>query len=158
MANYYYVTIKSDKITQNVANEILQTIAPKNRIRNFHFVEGELNYNTRGLTDITDILNAYGFIDEEIEIKDEFDLVAEGNTMTLSEAIDEENIKYNKIIKHYISILGSTDEFMEAINKIVYYQDKITNIVHSIEKEKEEKWKKELAEIKNTQKAENFDF
>lgn len=93
MANYYYVTIKSDKMTQNVANEILQTIAPKNRIRNFHFVEGELNYNTRGLTDITDVLNAYGFIDEEIEIKDEFELVYESYTEEELQAMGQENKK-----------------------------------------------------------------
>ena len=66
-------------MTQDVANEIFQTICPKNRIRYFKFIEGSLSYNTRGLTDITEILNAYGFDDEEdkIDVKDEFDYVYE---------------------------------------------------------------------------------
>ena len=79
MANYYYVTIKSTKMTQGVANEILQTLANQCRIRHFDFCEGYLSYNTRGLIDISDILNAYDFNDSEIEIKDEFDLVYEQN-------------------------------------------------------------------------------
>lgn len=81
MANYYYVTIKSDKMTQEVASKILQEMASKNKIRSFNFHEGYLTYNTRGLTDITTILNEAGFVDEEIEVKDEFDLAYE-NSMT----------------------------------------------------------------------------
>ncbi len=79
MANYYYINIESDKMTQEVANEIFQTIVPKQRVRHFSFSEGNLNYNTRGLVDVTEILEAYGFNDEEdkIEIKDEFELVYE---------------------------------------------------------------------------------
>lgn len=77
MANYYYVTIESEKMTQEVANKILQEMVNKNQIRNFVFHEGYLYYNTRGLTDITSILNDYEFIDEEIEIKDEFQLAYE---------------------------------------------------------------------------------
>jgi hypothetical protein len=77
MANYYYVAIKSKKMTQEVANKILQEMANKNQIRSFVFHEGYLHYNTRGLTDIASILNDYEFIDEEIEIKDEFQLAYE---------------------------------------------------------------------------------
>lgn len=72
MANYYYVTIKSDKMTQEVANKIFQEMADKNKIRHFNFIEGCLYYNTRGLTDISSILNDYGFTDEDIEVEDEF--------------------------------------------------------------------------------------
>ena len=79
MANYYYVTIKSDKMTQEVASKILQEMASKNKIRSFNFHEGYLTYNTRGLTDITTILNEAGFVDEEIEVKDEFDLAYENS-------------------------------------------------------------------------------
>lgn len=77
MANYYYVKIESEKMTQDVANEIFQTIAPKQLVRSFHFCQGVLRYNTRGLEDISEILVAHGFNDEEdkIEIKDEFELV-----------------------------------------------------------------------------------
>ena len=77
MANYYYVTIKSDKMTQEVANQIFQEMATKNKIRSFNFNEGYLTYNTRGLTDISNILESIGFTDEEIEVKSEFDLAYE---------------------------------------------------------------------------------
>ena len=84
MANFYYVTIESDKMTQEVASEIFLEMAKKNLIRHFDFCQGYLKYNTRGLTDITEILERYGFTDEEIEVKDEFQLLyetmeAEGN-------------------------------------------------------------------------------
>ena len=75
MANYYYVTIKSDKMTQEVAAEILQEMATKNLICAFTYHEGYLYYNTRGLTDIGAILEKAGFADSEIDVKDEFDLV-----------------------------------------------------------------------------------
>ena len=77
MANYYYVTIKSDKMTQEVASKIFQKMSASNLIRHFSFIEGHLTYNTRGLTDIVDILEEYGFTDEDIEVKDEFDLAYE---------------------------------------------------------------------------------
>lgn len=77
MANYYYVTIKSDKMTQEVASKIFQKMATSNLIRHFEFTMGELIYNTRGLTDIEDILKEYNFTDQDIEIKDEFELVYE---------------------------------------------------------------------------------
>lgn len=79
MANYYYVDIKSEKMNQDIANEIFNEISSKNKIRRFNFSEGYLSYNSRGLTDITDILNKYNFNDEEdeISIKDEFELVYE---------------------------------------------------------------------------------
>lgn len=79
MANYYYVDIESEKMTQDVANEILQTIAPKQRIRCFNFSEGHLSYNTRGFINIGAILESHGFNLEEdkIDIKDEFAMVYE---------------------------------------------------------------------------------
>jgi hypothetical protein len=88
MANYYYINIESEKMTQNVANEIFQTIAPKQQVRWFEFKEGRLNYNTRGLEEISEILAAYGFNDDEdkIEIKDEFNY-AYDNMMTPEEAM-----------------------------------------------------------------------
>ena len=68
MANYYYIDIESEKMTQDVANEIFQTIVPKQKVRWFNFNEGHLNYNTRGLVEINEILNAYGFNDQEDKI------------------------------------------------------------------------------------------
>lgn len=91
MANYYYVTIKSDKMTQEVANEIFQEMATKNKIRSFNFHEGYLTYNTRGLTDISEILESVGFTDEEVEVKDEFELVYENFTEEELEAMKEKN-------------------------------------------------------------------
>ena len=85
MANYYYVTIKSDKMTQEVAAEILQEMATKNIIRAFTYHEGYLYYNTRSLTDISPILERAGFIDSEIDVKDEFDLVYGDNFNTKDE-------------------------------------------------------------------------
>ena len=100
MANFYYVKIKSNKMTQGVANEILQTLANKCLIRYFDFSEGYLAYNTRGLIDISDILNSYDFNDDEIEIKDEFELV-EKNTAVLcrsaQELIDYEKEAFDKV-------------------------------------------------------------
>ena len=102
MANYYYVTIKSDKMTQEVANQIFQEMATKNKIRSFNFNEGYLTYNTRGLTDITTILNEAGFVDEEIEIKDEFDLVYESLTEEELRAMREKNKEMEeKILKGF---------------------------------------------------------
>ena len=80
MANYYYVTIKSDKMTQEVASKIFQKITTLNFIRYFTFSNGYLRYNTRGLTDIGDILEEYQFTDDDIEIKDEFQLYYEDMT------------------------------------------------------------------------------
>jgi hypothetical protein len=80
MANYYYVTIKSEKMTQQVAAEILNRFCGTCRVRSFEFNEGFLKFNTRGLIDITDILVNYGFNDEEIEVKDEFELFYEAST------------------------------------------------------------------------------
>ena len=103
MANYYFVTIKSEKMTQEVANEIFQAIEPKHLIREFYFHEGYLYYNTRGLLDISDILNKYKFNDkvDKVEVKDEFDYVE----MTEEEAIKE---KIKKVI-NYINTFESHD-------------------------------------------------
>ena len=69
MANYYYVTIKSDKMTQDIAAKIFDKAAKNHRIRYFDYDENHLKFNTRGLPDIGDILESYGFKDEEVEVK-----------------------------------------------------------------------------------------
>ena len=105
MANYYYITIESEKMTQDVANEFFQTIAPKQRVRWFEFSEGYLNYNTRGLIDITKILEAYGFNDEEdkIEVKDEFELAYENIEEDQQEELSEEAKKALESVKQEIN-------------------------------------------------------
>ena len=93
MANHYYVTIKSEKMTQIVANKILQKTAPEREIRRFDFHPGYLFYNTNGLSDISDILNEYDFNDEEIEVKDLYDLAYE--------QMDQPQIRSIKELKEY---------------------------------------------------------
>lgn len=75
MANYYWITIKSEKMTQKVAAEIFAELSKSNLIRVFEYNEGGyLHFNSRGVsTRIGRILYEYGFTDEEIETKDEFD-------------------------------------------------------------------------------------
>ena len=91
MANYYYVKIESEKMTQEVASKILQEMVTKNQIRSFNFHEGYLTYNTRGLTDISEILDEVGFTGEEVEVKDEFELVYENFTEEELRAMREKN-------------------------------------------------------------------
>ena len=74
MANYYYIKIESEKLTQDAVAEIFNYLAENCRVRWFDFSEGGLiKYNTRGLTDISKILEKYGITNEEIEIEDEFE-------------------------------------------------------------------------------------
>lgn len=76
--NYYKTTIKSDKMNVNIAYEILMYIKDKYKIRYFDFSEnGTLEYCTRDLPNISNILETNNFQLEEIEIKDEFELVKE---------------------------------------------------------------------------------
>ena len=75
MANYYSIRIESNKCSQEMASEIFQKLINKSHVRDFSFIETEcLSYNTRGLLDISDILERYGISDNEISIKDEGDL------------------------------------------------------------------------------------
>lgn len=117
MANYYYVTIKSEKMTQEIANKIFQEIASKNLIRGFGFHKGCLTYNTRGLTDITTILNEAGIVDEEIEVKDEFDLAYE-NSMTPDESIIKDMEKIIKDIEYFKEHTEISEE-MKGVENIL---------------------------------------
>lgn len=76
--NYYKTTIKSDKMNIDIAYEILTYIKDKYKIRYFDFSEsGILEYYTRGLPNISNILEKNNFQLEEIDIKNEFELVKE---------------------------------------------------------------------------------
>ena len=77
MANYYWITIKSEKMTQEVAAEIFAELSKSNLIRIFDYSEGGyLHFNSRGVnTQIGKILEKYSFTDKKIEVKDEFDNV-----------------------------------------------------------------------------------
>ena len=121
MANYYFVTIESEKMTQEVANEIFQAIEPKHLIREFYFHEGYLYYNTRGLLDISDILNKYKFNDkvDKIEVKDEFDYVE----MTEVEAVKD---KIEKVI-NYINLFE--EHKMTLSEEVKDIKNKLNNII-----------------------------
>ena len=118
MANYYYVTIKSDKMTQEVANQIFQEMATKNKIRSFNFSEGYLAYNSRGLTDISEILDKTGFTDEEVEVKDEFTYAYE-NMMQPDEAVIKDIEKIIKDIERFKERTNITDELKNIENILI---------------------------------------
>lgn len=121
MANYYFVTIESEKMTQEVANEIFQAIEPKHLIREFHFHEGYLYYNTRGLLNISDILDKYKFNDkvDKVEVKDEFDYVE----MTEVEVVKD---KIEKVI-NYINTFE--DRGLELSEEIINIKEQLNHIV-----------------------------
>ena len=74
MANYYYVEMKSKKIDSKAAVEIFNYIMHHRRIRWFDFSEGGIiKYNSRGLEDISEILEKYGITEEEVKVEDEFE-------------------------------------------------------------------------------------
>ena len=83
MANYYDVTIKSKKLTQLVASEIIEKAVSSKKIRSFEFMDtaegGYLTFNSRNLPDIEDIFAKYDLTDEEIEVKDEGDFESPNN-------------------------------------------------------------------------------
>lgn len=81
MANYYNVEYNDEKITQEVAEKIFARLVDSCRIRHFEFCEGKINYNTRGLVDVDDILDDYG-IEVETNVVDEFKLIEEGAIKT----------------------------------------------------------------------------
>ena len=74
MANMCYVTIKSDKVDQYLAKDIFDQIVAEGLVRSFSFHDGYISYCTRGLADITSTLVDYDITNDEVEIKDEFDL------------------------------------------------------------------------------------
>lgn len=73
MANYYYITIKSDKMTQDIAAEIFSILVNKSRVRYFNYDENQLKYSIRGLVDIQKVIDKYNINKEEVMISNEFD-------------------------------------------------------------------------------------
>lgn len=100
MANYYYVRIENENVNQELAAKILARFATSCRVRHFSFCEGCINYNTRDLIDIRDIIEEYGIDEEEIDVMDEFELVEEGIVMPCrseQELIDYEKEAFDKV-------------------------------------------------------------
>lgn len=127
MANYYDVVIKSEKMTQKVASEILQEIgATKKQIRWFNFNEGYLAYNTRGLLDISNILEKNGFTEENATV----------------EIIDEGNIPEEKLLTADEAVIKDLEEVVQHIEHFKKYNEisekmkNIENILIDIIKEK----------------------
>ena len=73
MANYYNFTIKSDKITQEVASDIFTQASTHNKITHFEFSEGHIFMYSRGVPDVADVLEKYNITDDELSLKDEFE-------------------------------------------------------------------------------------
>ena len=73
MANYYAITIDSEKMKAKVAAKLLERIGEHNLIRNFTFYDGHMFSYTRGCPDIADILTEENFTKEEVKIEDEFE-------------------------------------------------------------------------------------
>ena len=118
MANYYYTTIKSEKCSQEMANQILQLISEKNRICDFIFNEtGYIFYETRGIIDISEILKKYNVNENEIRIEDKDDTISQ----TIKEQ-EEETIKIQIEIRDILqeSIKKAIDQvdFSNLLKKI----------------------------------------
>ena len=73
MANYYAITIDSEKMNAKVAAKLLERIGEHNLIQNFSFYDGHMFSYTRGCPDIADILTEENFTKEEVKIEDEFE-------------------------------------------------------------------------------------
>ena len=94
MANYYYVTIESENVNQELAAKLLARFATSCEVRHFSFCKGCINYNTRGFIDIRDIIEEYGIDGKEIDVVDEFELVEDGAVMPRRS--EQELIDYEK--------------------------------------------------------------
>ncbi len=108
MANYYCTTIKSEKCSQEMANEILQLISMRNRIRDFVFHEGYIFYETRGIADISEILTKYNINENEVSIEDKDDV--------LSSTIEEQEEEIIKLQEEIYDILQ--ESIKKAIDQV----------------------------------------
>lgn len=105
MANNYSITIKSPKLTQEVAADIFNFISLHNLVLNFNYNYQELKLYVRGYIDLRDILTKHNFDKSDFtEIMDEFDLAyrsgqiydSEGNALPETDPIV---MQYAKIAK-----------------------------------------------------------
>lgn len=105
MANNYSITIKSPKLTQEVATDIFNFISLHNLVLNFNYNYQELKLYIRGYIDLRDILTKHNFDKSDFtEIMDEFDLAyrsgqiydSEGNALPET---DPMVIQYAQIAK-----------------------------------------------------------
>lgn len=105
MANNYSITIKSPKLTQEVAADIFSFISLHNLVLNFNYNYQELKLYVRGYVDLRDILTKHNFDKSDFtEIMDEFDLAyrsgqiydSEGNALPETDPIV---VQYAQIAK-----------------------------------------------------------
>lgn len=100
MANYYWVKLHSEKITQEVAAEIFIRLSSSCLVRHYNYTEGgHISYNSRGLIDISDILEKYYIDEEELEIEDEFERFYKSLSPEEYERMVEEAKQYLPIVK-----------------------------------------------------------
>lgn len=62
---------------QKIAAEIFNKLAEERKVRYFNYNENQLKFNTHGLVDIQDVLDKHNIKEEEMKVKDEFELVYE---------------------------------------------------------------------------------
>ena len=73
--NYYKILIKHEKITLDLALEMIKTISEKAYIRDFFYIDGGgLSLYTRGIRGIENLVKNYDFLNHDnTQIIDEFD-------------------------------------------------------------------------------------
>lgn len=77
MANYYYGKIIGENVNQNFASELFYRLTSQNLVRGFSYSGNEIKYDIRGYCEIDDLIKKYNINEDNISIKDEFDLVYE---------------------------------------------------------------------------------
>lgn len=100
MANFYWVRLDNENLTQEVAAEIFAELSKHCLVRHFTYAEGgHISYNTRGLIRLEHILEKYGIDEDEMEIEDEFQRFYKSLTPQEYERLVEENKKYVPIVQ-----------------------------------------------------------
>lgn len=95
MANYYSISIESEKMKQQVAADIFNFVADKRRIADFDYHDGELHMEVRGYIDLREILTKHGFDKTDFtQIMDEFTrgyrYIVDENYKNIAKEIEED--------------------------------------------------------------------
>lgn len=112
MANYYWVRLDNERLTQEAAAEIFAELSRHCLVRNFNYTEGgHISYNTRGLIRLDLILENYGIDEDEMEIEDEFERFYKSLTPEEYERLVEENKKYVPLVQEKMNNRSSGFNF-----------------------------------------------
>lgn len=100
MANYYYVKIDNENLTQEVAAEIFTELSKYCLVSRFTYTEGGyISYIARGLIRLDHILEKYEIDEDEMEIEDEFERFYKSLSSEEYERLVEENKKYVPLVQ-----------------------------------------------------------